>query len=336
MNSKERFMAVIQGDKPDRVPIFPLLMDFAAKRYGLSYREYASYGHLLAESQLHCMDLFPLDAITACSDAFRLAADLGGEIVFPEETPPYLATPLVRDERDFKSLKRPQVDLHGRMGQRISALETMVKEVGEETMVLGWIDMPFAEASSICGVGEFMLLLYDNPRLAEEILEFLTPIVIEFALAQLETGAPMVGAGDAVCSLISPDLYREWALPYERQVCQAIHEAHGLVKLHICGNTENHLALMMESGADLYNIDHMVDFSLAVETYGGRGRPFKGNLDPVSHMLQASEEECFRRAKECIQRVKGYSYMLSAGCEIPAAVTDEVFWAFVHAVSDDL
>jgi len=48
-----------------------------------------------------------------------------------------------------------------------------------------------------------MLMLYDEPELAHKLLGFLTDIVIDFAVAQMEAGAPMIGAGDAAVSLIS-------------------------------------------------------------------------------------------------------------------------------------
>lgn len=329
MNSKERFLNVINGVETDRVPIFPLLMSFSAKLAQVSYRQFATNGHVLAESQLKVLDLFEIDAITACSDAFRISADLGGAIVFPEDKPPYIAVPLIRNEDDFNRLHRPDVShAKGRMADRVKGTDEMVRAAGSAYMVLGWVDMPFAEACSLCGVSEFLLMLYDNPALAHKILGFLTDLVIEFALAQLETGAPMIGAGDAAASLISPGFFREFALPYEQRVCDAIHNAGGLVKLHICGNTSNILQDMVNSGADLFNIDHMVSFSDALLVYGKADKAMKGNLDPVGDLLFSSPDECTMKIKHLKQQAKGYKYMLSPGCEIPAAVSNEVFAAF--------
>lgn len=332
MNSKERFLYVIEGKKPDRVPIFPLLMSFSAKRYRASYRQFASYGHILAESQLKIRELFDIDAITACSDAFRISADLGGDMVFPEDKPPHLAHPLIKSENDFKRLKRPDVsNPNGRIADRINGTREMAMAAGRDCMVLGWVDMPFAEACSICGVAEFMMMLYDEPILAHHILEFLTNIVIEFALAQLEVGAPMIGAGDAAASLVSPQLYHEFALPYEQRVCDAIHKVGGLVKLHICGNTANLLKDMALSGADLFNVDHLVNFTEASQVYMNAGKAFKGNMDPVADMLYSTPDQCSQKARKLIKQAEGLKYMLSPGCEVPEDVSDEVFMAFCSA-----
>jgi MtaA/CmuA family methyltransferase len=217
------------------------------------------------------------------------------------------------------------------MADRLAAIAELYRAVGHECPVLGWVDMPFAESCSLVGVSEFMLLLHDHPTLAHEVLEAVTQIEIDFALAQLEAGAIMIGTGDAAASLISPPAYREFALPYEQRVTEAIHAAGGLVKLHICGNTSRLLEDMITSGADLYNVDHLVPFERACAAYGAAGACFKGNLDPIGDMMEATPEGCRQAAVERMRQAEGMRFMLSAGCEIPAAVSDEVMMAFCLA-----
>jgi MtaA/CmuA family methyltransferase len=332
MNSKQRCLAAIRGETVDRVPVFPLIMFLAADRLGVSYRDYATNGRVMAEAQLKLRETFGVDAITACSDAFRVSADLGGEMVYPEDQTPYLARPLVRSKSDFIRLKKPDAaSPTSRMEDRTKAVREMAKAVGDECLVLGWVDMPFAEACSICGVSEFLLMMVDHPRLAHQILEFLADVVIEFCLMQLEAGAPMIGAGDAAASLISDKMYREFVLPCEQRVCEAVHQAGGLVKLHICGKTTHLLNDMVRSGADLYNVDHLVDLSIARDVYDKTGKCFKGNLNPVTDLFQATAAACQQRAMECLRLAEGSRYMLSAGCEVPAEVSDEVFMVFCRA-----
>jgi MtaA/CmuA family methyltransferase len=331
MNSKQRCLSAIGGEPVDQVPVFPLLMFFAQKRLGVTYREFATNGHVMAEAQINIRDMFSVDAITACSDAFRITADLGGDMVFPENQPPFAASPLVVSRSDLNRLGRPDpFDPKTRMNDRVRAAEEMVRAVGETCLVLGWVDMPFAEACSVCGVSAFMLMLYDDPLLAHQLLEYLTPVVIDFCLAQLEVGTPMIGVGDAAASLLSPKLYREFALPYEQRVCRAVHQAGGMVKLHICGNTTHILDDMVHTEADLFNVDHVVDFSVARRVYGKAQVCFKGNLNPVA-MLRATPEVCQAQALNCIRMAANTRYMLSAGCEVPGDTNDEVFRAFCEA-----
>jgi MtaA/CmuA family methyltransferase len=332
MNNRERFMAALQGEPADRVPVFPLLMFFTADRAGLPYREYATNGSALAQAQLLVQQRFDLDAITVCSDAFRISADLGGDMAYPETKTPYLQTPLVKSAGDVEKLGHPDpTNPRSRMGDRVLATSEMVQAVAGQVAVLGWVDMPFAEACSLCGVSQFMLMLQDDPVTAHGLLAHLTSIVIDFALAQVKVGADMIGAGDAAASLISPKTYAGFALPYEQEVCRAVHAAGGLVKLHICGKTTHLLEEMVNSDADLFNVDHLVPLDKARDVYASNRKCFKGNLDPVTQMMQASPEQCAARAFECIAAAQGTRYMLSAGCEVPAETSDEVFKAFCDA-----
>ena len=329
MNRKERCIAAIQGRPVDRIPVFPLLMFFSQSRLAITYREFATDGRALADAQLNILDRFPVDAITACSDAFRVAADLGAEMVYPEDRTPFAASPLVRSDSDLRKLGRPDPLRKGsRMADRTLSVKCMVEAVGQECLVLGWVDMPFAEACSLCGVSEFMLMLHDDPALAHAILRFLSEIVVDFGLSQLQAGAPMIGAGDAAASLISPGQYREFALPYEQIVVDAIHAAGGLVKLHICGNTTHLLPDMVRTRADLFNVDHLVDFHKACSLYGREQLCFKGNLDPVADLMQATPAQCRDKCLDRLQAAAGLRYMLSPGCEVPAETSDEVFQTF--------
>ena len=333
MNSKERCLAAMSGKDADRTPVFPLLMRFASKRHGVTYKDFVTNGTIMAESQIRMFESFNIDAITGCSDAFRISADLGGEMVYPLELPPHISKPLITSESDLNRLVKPDYSYpKSRMADRVKGVGEMVRNVGNRCLVLGWVDMPFAEACSVCGVSDFMMMLYMEPELAHKILNFLTEIVIDFSLMQLETGAPMIGAGDAAASLISPELYQDFALPYEKRVIEAVHGKGGLVKLHICGNTTSLIPLMVESGADLFNVDHLVDFSSALDVYNLHNKCTKGNIDPVSGILQATPGRCLEEAQKCLSLAKGKRYMLSAGCEIPDETSDEVFKTFCNSV----
>jgi MtaA/CmuA family methyltransferase len=332
MTGRERFMAALNNEPMDRVPVFPLLMFLAVDRAGITYRQYASDSRALVGAQLLVQERFDLDAITVCSDAFRLTADLGADMVFPVGGPPYARRPVIDSSTDLQALPRPDpTDPRTRMGDRVRGVDELARAVSNQVAMLGWIDMPFAEACSVCGVAEFMLLMKDEPRRAHAILSLLTGIVSDFSVAQVQAGADMIGAGDAATSLISPRMYQEFALPYEQQVCQATHNVGGLVKLHVCGNTTHLLNLMATCGADLFNVDHMVPLERARDVYSAHDKCYKGNLDPVAHIMQATPEECRERAHDCISLAQGTRYMLSAGCEIPAETPDEVFCAFCDA-----
>ena len=82
-------------------------------------------------------------------------------------------------------------------------------------------------------------------------------------------------------------MYRRFGLPYEQRIFAAVHEMGALARLHICGNTNRILADMAASGADIIDIDWMVDMRRAGEVFGD-GPAVCGNFDPVAVMLQGT------------------------------------------------
>ncbi|MDR1580347.1 MAG: uroporphyrinogen decarboxylase family protein [Synergistaceae bacterium] len=335
MNGYERCAAVLRDERPDRTPFFPLLMFFAADRSGMAYREYASDGHSLASAQINMAENYHVDAVTVSSDAFRLCADLGGGMVFPENQTPYMPSPLVKDESDLRSLKIPDPRRKGsRMKDRLDAVSELRRSMGNRTMIFGWVEMPFAEACNVCGLANFMMMLIDAPELAHSVLEFITGIEIDFARAQIEAGAHAIGCGDAAASMISAPLFREFALPYEHRVNEAAHAAGSFTKLHMCGNSTHLLGDLSANGSDIYNVDHMVDLALAGNIYSSAGGTVKGNVNPVTDLMSATPEHARDAARRCVESTRGKKFMLGAGCEIPAATSDEVFFAFADAVNE--
>ena len=67
---------------------------------------------------------------------------------------------------------------------------------------------------------------------------------------------------------ISPAMYRRFALPYEQKVFSKVHNAGGIGRLHICGDTNRILPDMVASGAKIIDIDWMLNMSVAVNEFG--------------------------------------------------------------------
>lgn len=339
MNAKQRCLAVLEKQRPDRTPFFPLLMFFAADRAGINFRTFATDPAALAEAQQNMFENYRVDAVTVCSDSFRICADFGGEVAYPENQTPYAARPLVETQSDLQSLMRTRPDptrQGSRMRQRVDAVEMLHRNIGERALICGWVEMPFAEVCDWFGVENLMYLLYDDPQLVHTALGFAAELEIEFARAQIAAGADLIGCGDAAASLISAAQFEEFALPYERRVTEGIRAIGGRSKLHICGNTSHSLHLLARSGADLVNIDSMVDIGDACEQFGRAGIPFKGNADPVRDLMNASPEQARAKGLELLRRTRGHNFMLSAGCELPARTSDETYFAFADTVLEPI
>lgn len=315
MNACARVERRLRGDAVDRPPNFDIFMTFAARRIARSLRDYYLDYRVLVDANLRVIDEFQIDVAQVISDPYRECHDFGAEIDFPEDDLPLCRTPLLAELDDMKRLPRPNPATGKRMSDRLEAIRLLRERVGGEVPIMGWVEGALAEAADLRGVSNLMVDLTDAPEQLEDLLELCAAVEIAFARAQVEAGADIIGLGDAVASLISPRMYRRFALPYEQRIFAAVHEMGARCRLHICGNTNRIVDAMVESGADIIDLDHMVDMAAAAATYGDRVA-FCGNFDPVAVMLRGTPDAVFDATRHCMA-IGGSRWFSAAGCEIP-------------------
>ncbi|MGB8215268.1 MAG: uroporphyrinogen decarboxylase family protein [Anaerolineales bacterium] len=314
MNSLQRLNALLQGHPVDRVPNFDIFMTRAAHHIGAPLSTYYLDQRVLCQANLAVWQDFGLDILQAISDPYREAADIGLEVEFPTDGLPLSRKPLLLEPQDLGGLRFPLKDFGRRMTDRLEGVRNLRARGGEEVPVMGWVEGALAEACDLRGMNNVMMDLYRRPAWLKELLEACTQVAIAFACAQIEAGAHLVGLGDAVASQVSPRMYREFALPYEQRIFAAIRARGGVGRLHICGNTTHLLKDMAQSGAEIVDIDWMVDMRQAVADLPGR--LVCGNLDPVAVFLQGSPEQVRLGVRANAEAARPH-WISAAGCEIP-------------------
>jgi uroporphyrinogen decarboxylase len=202
------------------------------------------------------------------------------------------------------------------MRDRLEALRALSEAVGGELVVMGWVEGALALACDLRGDTNLMTDLFDRPEWVEELLELLVGQQIAFARAQVAQGATMIGLGDAIASLVSPKQYQRFALPYEQRIFAAVKEAGAIPRLHICGDTNHLVPDMARSGAEIVDLDWMVDLGRAADAFGESGPAPCGNFDPVQIMLRGTPDDVAAATRAC-SAAGGPRHFSAAGCEIP-------------------
>jgi uroporphyrinogen decarboxylase len=161
---------------------------------------------------------------------------------------------------------------------------------------------------------EIMKDLLLRPRWLKELLENCVEVGIAFASAQIDAGAHIIGLGDAAASLVSPRTYREFALPYQQRIFNAVKAKGAVPRLHMCGKTSHIHKDMAQSGAQIVDIDWMNDLQQAAEALDGL--VVCGNLDPVRIFLQGTPDKVYQGVL-ANARAGGPRWISAGGCEIP-------------------
>jgi len=187
------------------------------------------------------------------------------------------------------------------------------------------VEGPMAESADLRGINTIMLDFFDDPAFVRELLDFVVEMGLQFARAQIEAGAEIIGVGDAAASLVGPDLYERFVWPWEKRLVDGIHAAGGLVRLHICGNTTKILAAMGRLGCDIVDMDFPVPLS-AARAGMGADQVLLGNLEPVGILRNGTPEQVTALLARC-HAAAGPRYIVGAGCEVPRDTPEANFRA---------
>lgn len=182
---------------------------------------------------------------------------------------------------------------------------------------------PFTHLLELFGYEQALLALLDVPDMCHKLLSAFAGIVAAQiqVYATCEPDAILISSAFAGAGFISRNMYREFVLPYEKQIVEAIARQGIPSYVHTCGAIGDRLDLMAESGVmgiDTLDPPPLGTVELA-EAKNNFGRRFflKGNLDAVNEMLHADDqtfEQAVRRRLE-IGR-PGSGYILSSACSV--------------------
>jgi MtaA/CmuA family methyltransferase len=336
MSPYQRISALLSGQPIDRLPRMPITMMFAADLAGIPYGRYATDYRAMVESQLRTAEAFDIDHVSCISDPAREAADCGATVQYFDDQPPAIdeIEALLTDKAKLAHLKMPDpADTTsaggGRMHDRVQAAALFREKVGGVRFIEGWIEGPCAEAADLRGINRLMTDFFDDPAFVRDLFEFTLELGLRFGRAQVDAGADIIGVGDAAASLVGPQIYEEFVLPYEKRLVDGLHAMGTKVRLHICGNTNRILAGMGSLGCAIVDIDSKVSLAKAREAMGPQ-QVFSGNIDPVKTLRNGTPAKIAAAIEQCHAEA-GSRYIIAAGCEVPRDTPAENLRAMLHS-----
>ncbi len=331
MKTKERFLRALQRQPVDRVPVAAVatgitveMMDKRGIFWPAAHKDVKQLAglaeaiHLYADVECiklpFCMTV-EIEALGATVD-YRTRDTIPTEIKHICNHPDELVVP-----PDFFDRARVPVVLQ--------ATARLRKRYDDEAPIVTSIVGPFSLAEKVFGFENFLSWIITNPEWIHQAMATLTPLAIRYARAQVEAGADAVILGEAGCSgnLISANTYRDFILPYHRELCAAIPAP---TILHICGRSTRHTQYIAETGATAYNFDEGVDPQTAHKHLDGKVA-LTGYVPTVSVLLDGTPDEVYASALECL---KNGVHMLTPGCALAPRTRLENIAAMTRAARE--
>ncbi len=119
--------------------------------------------------------------------------------------------------------------------------------------VTGYQGGIWQNACGITGTEKMIYAAYDDPTWVHEFMRILTDKKLQYieeSLAGAQFDLIETGGGAASSTVISPKMFKEFCLPYDREIHDAIHAVGHKAVYHTCGGMMAILELIVENHCD--------------------------------------------------------------------------------------
>lgn len=340
MTSRERiFAAITMSELPDQVPCVPLLMVRGIREGGIKASDALRDGELAAKAKMKAVDKFGGDVQIAGTDLFTPVECVEGcELDYLPYAQPSLVKHPTPDKESFYRFKEKLEkegfdDSWGRMPAIRKEIETYVAAGKKETYaIVTPVGGPITTAQLMTGSSEYLTYLQEDPEYAKEVLDVALEMSKNVCRNMFEAGIDACNILDPFSSsdILPPEIFREFALPAEKELFRYIKEDLGGVGFtHMCTFTQPIWKDIAANGCVNFNGDMYPGMDKAKSAIGGE-ISLMGTLSPFSTLMHGSTDEVSDEVKKLAAEV-GYNggLVVMPGCDIDWTVPDENLRAMI-------
>lgn len=261
----------------------------------------------------------------------------GAKIVFKPDSTPNIEPILTSadDLPDFvKKLKKPNPKTDGLMPivlEFYKYIEPKVNKLGEKIKIVA-ARGPFAIASHLMGVTEFLVSVKLYPEEIKKLIDITTDLVIDFLTAQIEVLHEIEGilVLDDIIGFFSEEDYLEFAHPSLKRIFSSFDFP---VKIyHNDTNNNVYYKHLPDTGINIFNFTHLQDIKEVYNLTQGK-ICLMGNVPPLDVLVKGKEEDVKQSVKNILRNFgQKKGLILSAGGGVSPGTPGENIKALIEAV----
>lgn len=255
---------------------------------------------LAAEVTVQPVDIIGVDAAIIFSDILVIPEAMGMKLEIEEGRGPVFESP-IRTKDDAKILR--DIDPTKELQYVMDALRVTKESLAGRVPLIGFSGSPWTlltymvEGKGSKTYSTIKKFIYNEPRLAHELLEKIAHAVAAYLSAQIAAGANAVQIFDTWGGLLSPGDYSEFSLNYISQVISHLQKAEEPVIVFSKGVHTN-IKEISKCGADVVGLDWTFDIGKVREKLGKRVA-LQGNLDPT--VLYGTKDKIHEEAAKILE-----------------------------------
>jgi len=298
---------------------------------GTTVRALVTDARVQADTQIAFQRRFRTSVLMTCMDLSVEAEAFGANVVFSDTEVPTVTGRLVTDEAGVAALRVPPVGT-SRTAVYLEAARRLAGANTGAPVMAGMIG-PFSLAGRLFGVGEALQATAEDPDAIARLVEKTTEFLAAYSRAFKSAGAQGVIIAEPSAGLLSPRGLATYSSPYVRRIIEAVESEGFEVVLHNCAAKALHLDAVASSGAHIVHFGAPMDIPQALAKLPA-STIVSGNIDPASVFVHGNAAAVAARTRELLAAAKGYrNFVISSGCDVPAATPVENLEAFFRETS---
>lgn len=317
MLQNDLILKAARGEATDRTPVWlmrqagRILKEYREVRASVSgFKELVETPELAAEVTIQPVDILGVDAAIIFSDILVVPEAMGLPYQMIEKKGPWFEN-TISTEADLKNIKiaDPYTDL----GYVLDAIKVTKRDLNNRVPLIGFAGAPWTifaymvEGSGSKTFSKARSVLYQNPYLADKLLDAITQTTIAYLKAQIEAGANMVQVFDSWAGILPPSHYERYSLKYITEICDAITE----VPITVFAKGA-YFAREQMGKLNCNNIG--LDWNMNIQesrNLVGPNKTLQGNLDPC--LLYASDETIVEETKKMLNQFGNTRHIANLG-----------------------
>ena len=156
---------------------------------------------------------------------------------------------------------------------------------------------PFTLAVELAGATDMARNIIRNPDFVDEMMDFTTDVVLNFASEVIKSGARLIQLSEPSAVILSPRMFEQYVATNLRKIFK---ELDAFKVLHICGDTTYILAEMLNCGVEGLSLDQLMDLP-GVAPKIPDNIVLIGNIDPIQVMAGMPPGRCGKRLKTLLR-----------------------------------
>ena len=329
MNMRQWVADVIRQKEVTAVPV---MTHPGIELNGNTVRQAVSDGRVHYEAVMTLTKRYPSAAACTIMDLTTEAEAFGAEIAFSDEAVPAVSGRLLKDVESIHQLQVPSLN-EGRIPAYLKANLLAARAVDDRPLLAGCIG-PFSLAGRLYDMSDIMVLIYEHPDAAHELLEKCTAFIEKYCLALKATGANGVMMAEPAAGLMSNDDCLQFSSQYVKRIVERVQDDSFIVVLHNCGNTGHCTKAMVATGAAAYHFGNKCRMEEVIREVPSTALAM-GNIDPVSIFKDGMPSQMKATVLDLLEQMRPYpNFVLSSGCDTPPHTPQHNVDAFFEALAE--